>query len=120
MITVHVASAVYVAALVGCFDGDTCTLRFYNFPSHVEQQKIRFQGFDTPERANPKCEAERTKAARARAVTLDYMRADVVLHASGDYDRYGRLLVQAPELKKRLIAQGLAQASPHGKRMQWC
>lgn len=120
MISIQVAGAVYIAALSGCYDGDTCKVRFYNFPELVQEQSLRFEGFDTPERSRPKCSDEKVKARQARAVTLAYMQGEVRLEASGNFDRYGRLLVRAPELQKQLIAEGLAKPAPDGRRKDWC
>ncbi len=120
MISIQVAGAVYIAALSGCYDGDTCKVRFYNFPELVQEQSLRFEGFDTPERSRPKCSDEKAKARQARAVTLAYMQGEVRLEASGNFDRYGRLLVRAPELQKQLIAEGLAKPAPDGRRKDWC
>ena len=120
MISIEVASAVYIAALSGCYDGDTCKMLFYNFPELVHEQSLRFEGFDTPERSRPKCAEEKAKARQARALTLAYMQGDVTLKASGDFDRYGRLLVRAPDLQKQLVAEGLAKPAPNGKRQTWC
>lgn len=86
----------------------------------VAKQSLRFEGFDTPERNRPKCADEEARAQQARAVTLAYMQGDVRLEASGDFDRYGRLLVRATELKKLLIREGLAKLAPDGKRQNWC
>jgi len=47
------------------------------------------------------------------------LQGDVELQASGAYDKYGRLLVRAPHLKKQLIDKGLAKATK-GKRAKWC
>ena len=47
------------------------------------------------------------------------MQGAVTLATDGKRDRYGRLLVQAPELQARLLAAGLAQPSD-GQRKDWC
>lgn len=120
MITIQVAGAIYLASLSGCYDGDSCKVQFYNFPPLVQEQSLRFEGFDTPERSRPKCADEKRKAQAARRVTLAYMQGDVRLQASGAYDKYGRLLVRAPDLQNRLIKQGLAVAYDGGKRKAWC
>ncbi|MCH1542029.1 MAG: hypothetical protein L7U45_03110 [Alphaproteobacteria bacterium] len=99
MISINVAWAIYIAAMSGCTDGDTCKVHFYNLPPFVAEQSLRFEGFDTPERHRPQCSDEKAKAQATRRVTLAYMQADVKLEASGAFDKYGRLLVHAPRLK---------------------
>ena len=119
MISIQVAGTIYIAALSGCYDGDTCQVRFYNFPDLVAEQSLRFEGFDTPERNRPKCADEKAKAKAARRITLACMQGDVRLEASGAFDKYGRLLVRAPQLKAALINKGLAKPT-EGKRAKWC
>ena len=120
MISIKFAVAVYMAALSGCYDGDTCTVHFVNFPALVRKQTLRFEGFDTPERHSPKCAKEATKAEKARSMMLSYLQGKVILTTNGKFDLYGRLLVRAPELQRTLLGAGLAKAPPHGRRAYWC
>jgi endonuclease YncB( thermonuclease family) len=99
MISINVARAIFIAAMSGCNDGDTCKVHFCNFLPFVADQSLRFEGFDTPERHRPLCADEKAKAQAARRVTLAYMQGDVKLEASGAFDKYDRLLVRAPRLK---------------------
>ena len=120
MISFTHAGVIYVAVLTGCFDGDTCTVRFVDFPPPVAEQRLRFDDFDTPERKRPKCASEKHLAAKARHVTQTYMQGDVVLEIVDKREKYGRMVVGAPDLKTRLISKGLAKPSPDGKRGNWC
>ncbi|NCF79781.1 MAG: hypothetical protein GWP34_07780 [Alphaproteobacteria bacterium] len=113
------AGAIYIAALSGYTDGDTCKVHFYNLPPFVAEQSLRFEGLDTPERHRPQCADEKAKAQAARYVTLAYMQDDAKLEASRPFDKYGRLLVRGPHLKKQRIEKGLAKPTK-GKRAKWC
>ncbi len=108
-----------VASLVKCYDGDTCRVRFANTPALLSVQSLRFKGFDTPE-IRGACDREKSLAQKAQNVTLKYMRGDAHLSANGERDRYGRLVVEAPELKTKLIRRGLAREYDGGKRGSWC
>ena len=49
MIEIIVGSIIYTATLIGCYDGDTCKVRFEDSPEILAEQSFRFDGFDTPE-----------------------------------------------------------------------
>lgn len=119
MISIHYAGAVYLAMLTGCYDGDTCRVRFINFPPLVAEQSLRFHGFDTAEMRGV-CPRAKALARKAQAVTEAYMRGNVHLEFIDTPKSLGRLLVRAPELQNRLIAQGLAKPAPDGKQQNWC
>lgn len=120
MISILMAGVAYAAVLTGCADGDTCTVALPDVPPFVQQQSLRFQGFDTPELHRPACPAEAALAEAAHQTTLAYMQGDAVLQTQGRRDRYGRLLVAAPELRRQLIAVGLARPYDGSKRRGWC
>ena len=120
MISIKFASVIYMATLSSCYDGDTCTVNFINFPALVHTQILRFEGFDTPERHRPNCAEEANKANLARAITISYMQGQVILATNGKFDRYGRLLVRAPDLQRTLLDAGLAKNSRNGRRNNWC
>lgn len=67
----------------------------------------------------PKCADEKAKAQAARHVTLAYMQDDAKLEASRAFDKYGRLLVRGPHLKKQRTEKGLAKPIK-GRRAKWC
>lgn len=119
LISIHHAGLVYVAVLVGCYDGDTCKVTFPNFPPLVATQSLRFNGFDTPELRGG-CARSKRLARQARAETENYMRGDVQLHVAEGEEKFGRVLVYAPDLQAQLIKQGPANPSPDKKRQVWC
>ena len=49
MVSVVFSGVLYTAVLLGCYDGDTCTLSFQEAPPFLATQKVRFVDFDTPE-----------------------------------------------------------------------
>ena len=110
---------IYLASQTGCYDGDTCKVVFPNFPPLVAEQSLRFDGFDTPEMRGG-CDRSRKLARQAQAVTENYMRGDVQLAFVDAPEKFGRLVVRAPELQARLIKQGLAKPTPDKKRQEWC
>lgn len=119
MISIYHAGVIYLASLTGCYDGDTCKVTFLNFPPLVAEQSVRFAGFDTPEMRGG-CKLSKHLAQKAQSVTQSYMQGNVWLEYIEGPEKFGRLLVRAPELQRQLIAQGLAKPSPDGKRQNWC
>ena len=119
MIEVIVGAVVYTATFLGCYDGDTCTIKFDNAPEIIAEQDLRFVGFDTPE-IRGKCEEERMMAAIAKQVTNAYMRQVGVVYATGERGKYGRLLVSVPELRDHFLEHGYARDYDGGERQSWC
>ena len=119
MIELIFGGMIYGAALVGCYDGDTCRVTIDNAPPFLATQSLRFQGFDTPE-IRGKCQQEKKLAKDAKAHTIKYLRANTRLVVSGDRGKYGRLIVEAPGLAESLISSGLAKPYHGGKRKGWC
>ena len=119
MIEIIVGTVVYTASLIGCYDGDTCKIKLDNTPDLVAEVTLRFEGFDTPE-IRGKCVEEKVMAREAKNITLAYMGANGTLYSEGKKGKYGRLLVEAPELKRILIDQGVARHYDGGKRESWC
>ena len=119
MIEVIVGAVIYTATLVGCYDGDTCTIKFDNAPEILAEQTLRFKGFDTPE-IRGKCKEEKEKAAIAKTVTTAYMKQVGKVYATGERGKYGRLLVTVPELQDHLIEYGYAKPYDGGTRQGWC
>lgn len=121
------AGTVYVTSLVGCYDGDTCRLKLKVSPPFLTDIiRVRFVGFDTPERASPQCKKELKLAQKARKITQAYMKSNPTITTKGRYDKYGRLLVSAPALKKTLLKNELASTYSKwrfkrgGKNPSWC
>tara|TARA_B100000035_G_scaffold41173_1_gene30948 strand:- start:551 stop:913 length:363 start_codon:yes stop_codon:yes gene_type:complete len=119
MIDIVVGTIVYTATLIGCYDGDTCKVKFDNAPDILAEQTFRFEGFDTPE-IRGKCQEEKDLAKLAKEETLNYMQTVGVVYSDGDRGKYGRLLVKTPDLQESLIEKGLARAYDGGKRKSWC
>ena len=120
MVSVVFSGVVYTAVLLGCYDGDTCTLSFQQAPPFLATQKVRFVDFDTPELGSAKCVSERKLAEKARDFTQVFMEGQGLLYTDGKRGKYGRLLVSAPELRDTLIYKKLARAYRGGKRDGWC
>jgi endonuclease YncB( thermonuclease family) len=119
MIEVIVGAVVYTATFLGCYDGDTCTIKFDNAPEIIAEQRLRFSGFDTPEMRG-ECQEERMMATIAQQVTTSYMRQVGVVYATGERGKYGRLLVSAPELRDHFLEHGYARDYAGGERLSWC
>tara|TARA_B100000035_G_C21034582_1_gene570185 strand:- start:4653 stop:5015 length:363 start_codon:yes stop_codon:yes gene_type:complete len=119
MIEVIVGSVIYTATLLGCYDGDTCKIKFDNTPEILAEQTLRFRGFDTPE-LKGKCEKEKMMAKTAKMITTDYMKKEGKIYATGERGKYGRLLVTAPMLQNQLITDGFARPYDGGTRQGWC
>lgn len=119
MIHIITASTIYLATLLGCYDGDTCKIELQNAPPLVSTITLRFEGFDTPE-IRGKCQEEKEMAQMAKNITQGYMVFKGDLYTDGKRGKYGRLLVRAPELQEDLIELGLARPYNGGKREGWC
>lgn len=119
MIEIIFGSVVYYASLINCYDGDTCKIKFKDFPEIVAVQDLRFTDFDTPE-INGKCESEKELAILAKNITLEYMSNNPKIYSNGKKGKYGRLLISAPILKDTLIKKGLAKEYSGGKKESWC
>ena len=122
MIDIIIGGIMYSATLLGCYDGDTCKVKFHNMPEWAATWSLRFEGFDTPE-IRGKCEHEKELAKIAKRATTEYMKGtwgEPILYSSGDRGKYGRLLVNAPSLRDSLIAANVAKHYRGGKRHSWC
>lgn len=119
MIEIIVGTVIYTATFLGCYDGDTCKVKFTEAPDIIAEQTLRFEGFDTPE-LRGKCKQERAKAQVAKQVTNAYMRQEGKVYSEGKRGKYGRLLVTAPALQDHLIEWDYARAYDGGERKGWC
>lgn len=119
MIEIIVGTVIYTATLLGCYDGDTCKVKFENAPEILAEQTLRFEGFDTPE-LRGKCDSEKSMAQTAKQVTNAYMRQVGKVYSEGNRGKYGRLLVTAPDLQDHLIEHGYARPYAGGARQEWC
>ena len=119
MIELIFGSIVYSLYLINCYDGDSCKVEFINFPEILAIQDLRFADFDTPE-INGKCDNEKELAFLAKTLTSDYMKNIGLIYSNGKKGKFGRLLITAPDLKKKLLEKGLAKHYDGGKRESWC
>ena len=118
MIEVVIAGTIYLASLLGCYDGDTCKIEAEEFvPFKV--YSMRLEGFDTPE-IRGKCDEEKALAKEAKNYTTNFMSTVSTIYVSEEKDKYGRLIVTVPNLAEGLIEQGLARPYDGGKRLSWC
>lgn len=104
------------AAQIIVIDGDTVALG---------RQRIRLQGFDTPETFDAKCPAEYAKGVEARERLKELMASGKVdLVFSHRHDRYGReiarLLVDGEDIAAIMIQEELAVKFPLGHKPDWC
>lgn len=108
-----------VLALLVAFFFARLLFGFVKMRPLVAEQSLRFDGFDTPELRGG-CARSKKLARQARAVTENYMRGNVRLKFVEAPEKFGRLVVRAPELQARLIKQGLAKPATDKKRQAWC
>lgn len=101
--------------LVKVYDGDTITVAYYEHRSETVQQiSCRIKGYDTPEvrpsRSAPNRDTIKANAQRAKKVAVDFFAERTPIFDVGvvGYDKYGRWLIEEPDLKTLLIDQGLA------------
>lgn len=108
------------------YDGDTLYLIVPELPEPLQRMSVRVLGVDTPE-IRGRCEAEKRKAADARAFVLHAFRGatTVELDVVG-WDKYGGRVdahVTMPDgrdLASALIEAGLGRPYDGGARRGWC
>lgn len=102
-------------------DGDTVDLVCPGEP----RERTRLVGFDTPEKVEPGCDAERQRALLAEQYLRSQLAAasEIEVRRLG-LDRYGRrlavLTLDGDDLAGRMIAAGHARAYSGGPRAGWC
>lgn len=101
--------------LVKVYDGDTITVAYFEPRSgQVQQIGCRIKGYDTPEmrpsRSAPNREQIKANALCAKGIAQEFFAArDKVFTLSVvGYDKYGRWLIEEPDLKSLLLEKGLA------------
>ena len=112
------------AKYITCYDGDTCTFAFPDWPELFQQMPVRLRGLDTPE-IRGKCLDEATKAIAARnALRFALATAEYVELRKVERDKYFRLLaevwVDGRDVAELLIRKGLARPYEGGTRKSWC
>lgn len=102
-------------------DGDTVSMWCPGRGS----ERVRLEGFDTPELFSPSCASEYLKALGAKwALRLALWRADRVALVRSGTDSYGRALASVYlddlSLARWMIATGHARPYEGGPRPGWC
>jgi endonuclease YncB( thermonuclease family) len=89
----------------------------------IEGEKVRVDGYDSPEMGEPKCARPAAGAVEARDALAELLNSGTVELARTGVDRYGRtlarVLVDGQDITKAMIGAG------HGRRYQrgqqpWC
>jgi len=106
------------------YDGDTVELL-----CGTSTQTARLVGFDTPETAPPRCEAERALGLRAKLRLGDLVaraqtRPGALRLDDRGRDRYDRrlvlMLIDGRDVAGIMVAEGLAVPYDGGARVDWC
>ena len=118
------AYTIRVAKYVSCYDGDTCTFAFPDWPELFQKMPVRLRGLDAPE-IRGKCLDEATKAIAAKsALRFALATAEYVELRKVERDKYFRLLaevwVDGRDVAELLIRKGLARPYEGGTRKSWC
>lgn len=101
-------------------DGDTL---------EIDGDTVRLYGVDTPETRRPRCVGEIKLGRQATALVIDRLapregKAPVVRIRRKGEDMFGRTLatvrIDGEDLGEALLAAGLAELTPDGKRHDWC
>lgn len=90
-------------------DGDTIV---------IERERMRIVGIDAPE-LRGRCTRETRLAIRARVKLIELLNTRPVTITRIGYDRYGRTLVEMPQVSLAMIEAGLAQQW-RGRKANWC
>jgi len=102
-------------------DGDTFDVKCSGHP----QERIRIQGYDTPETYYADCPAEKALGdeATARLTALVRSRPITRIERNG-FDKYGRVLARVwlgrEDLADTMVREGLAMRYSGGTRANWC
>ena len=126
MVSVVFSGVVYTAVLLGCYDGDTCTV---NIPGDMpsvfsESIPIRILGIDTPE-IRGQCAKEKALAIKARDEARKFVVGKKVILSNVQRDKYFRLVADMStdegDLATRLLDLNLAVPYDGGtKSSTWC
>jgi endonuclease YncB( thermonuclease family) len=103
------------ATIVGCHDGDTCTITIPSLPDLFgDRLSIRIVGIDTPEMKG-KCDHERILALQAKAFLVRHLEQaqniEIELIARDKYFRVlGLIVADGLDLADEMVKAGLAYA----------
>ena len=105
-------------------DGDTVNVMAHPWPGFSPTTVIRISGIDTPE-MNGKCEAELSKAVKAKEYLESIISKEVILK-NVRYGKYAGRYVgeivtdKGVNVSDAMIKAGYARAYNGGKRKGWC
>ena len=104
-----------------CYDGDTCYVIV-----NESNTKIRLLELDTPEIANPKCEAEKNLGLEARDYINSLIENALTIEFKTDYqeDYFGRILayliIDGEDASQKLVETGLGVVYDRNNKKDGC
>lgn len=109
-------------------DGDTIKVVCDIWPGLEARTSVRVEGIDTPELHSPQCEAERIKAAQAKARVIEWLGGSRLVEIfEVEPDKYGgrvvarvRLEEGAPDLSTVLLGESWAHPYDGKAKTGWC
>ena len=114
------------AKYLTCYDGDTCTFAFPEWPEPFQKISVRIRGLDAPE-IRGKCPKEVTMAMVARNTLRSALATSEHIELRRfefGKDRYTRILaevwVDGRNVAELLIRKSLARPYEGGTRKSWC
>jgi endonuclease YncB( thermonuclease family) len=113
------------ATIVGCHDGDTCTITIPSLPDLFgDRLSIRIVGIDTPE-IKGKCDHERMLALQAKAFLTRHLeqaqKIEIELIARDKYFRVlGLIVADGLDVADEMVKAGLAYAYDGKTKQHWC
>lgn len=110
-----------IAKVVSVYDGDTISVIF-KYKNEYHKWNCRLDGVDTPEMKS-KSALEKAAAIRARDFLREQILGKLVKLKCGDFDKYGRLLVQILKdgecVNESMIQNGHAKVYTGGAKEEW-
>ena len=118
-------SAALVVFVIGCYDGDTCTVELPGWPALVSPISVRFAGIDAPE-IRGKCDREKAHAKLVKRIVeaqlLSARRVELREIERGKYFRLvARFFADGRDVAADLLKRGLVREyDGTGPRGSWC
>lgn len=122
---IPVTTNVGAGVLLGCHDGDTCTITIPDLPALFgERLSMRLLGIDTPEIMSH-CPQEQRLAVQAKEVLMGLIAHGKQVHVDLlERDKYfralARITVDGKDVTQELLAQKLAKPYDGGTKEPWC
>ena len=104
-----------------CYDGDTCYVTVDGIA-----KKIRLLELDTPEISQPKCDAEKNLAIKARNYINNKIENASTIEFITDYeeDYFGRILsyliIDGNDVSQKLVESNLGVVYDRNNKKDWC